>query len=167
MKTVKSKWMLGALLVSLAINLSIAGFVGAQWFRHSGFGPPQASLMFDRRAALSTLEEKERKEINRIWRSHRPELKEELRGFRKTKNSLSRLLSAEDVDEDAIKSVFSKMNSHRSAVENTLYSALLQTAQALPSENRQKFFWRGFKRWKNHHHAGKHGKTDRKKPDQR
>ncbi len=166
MKTAKSKWMLAALLISVAINLSIAGFVGAQWFRHSGFGPQQASMMFDRRAALSTLEEAERKEINQIWKSHRPELKEKLRDFRKSKNALSRLLSSQEMDEDAINSAFVTMNTQRNAVEGTLYSALLETAQALPPDDRKKFFWRGFKRWKSRHHSGKRFKSETQKQEQ-
>ncbi|OUR80708.1 hypothetical protein A9Q83_00240 [Alphaproteobacteria bacterium 46_93_T64] len=159
MKTVKSKWMLIALLVSVAINLSIAGFVGAQWFRHSGMRASQTSLMFDRRAALSTLEDTEKKNINQIWKAHRPELKEKLRNFRHSKRTLSKLLSANHVDEATINAAFAEMAEHRNKVEGTLYSALLETAQALPPEKRKKFFWRGFKRWKNRHHMNNHFKS--------
>jgi uncharacterized membrane protein len=147
----KSKILWIALIASVAVNMSILGFVGAQWFRHSEEGSKNTGLAFDRRAALSTLEKSEKKEIQKVWRAHRADLKQNVREYRKAKRKLSNLLSNDPLNEAKIKETFDRIQRSRNNIELALFKALTDTAHLLPPKKRSDFFTFGFKRWESRH----------------
>lgn len=147
MRVAKSTILKIALAVSLAVNVAVIAFVGSQWARHAEGKMLHGGFSFDRRAAIAAVDDSHKKNIKEIWRDYRPELRSSFRGYHKTRRELASLLSKEELAEKEITSQFYKMLSQRASIEQTLFAALLETAQYLPAEERQQFFKKGFKKW--------------------
>jgi|GEM_PF-3478815 len=154
MATSKSRILLIAFFISFAVNLAIGGFVATQWYRHKDFRGPQLGLTFDRHAAFSVLGEEEQKKINKIWRTKRTDMRERFKEYRKAKRTLSKLLSAKELDQEDVTQAYDDMTARRNAIEAILNTTLVETAKALPPEIRAKFFKSGFQRWKSRHKRG-------------
>ncbi|MEH6404875.1 MAG: periplasmic heavy metal sensor [Sneathiella sp.] len=150
----KSRILLIAFLISMAVNLSIGGFVAAQWYRHKDMKGPQIGLTFDRKAAFEVLEEDEQKKIDKIWRANRSDMRENFKEYRKAKRTLSKLLSAKKLDQEDVTEAHDIMMKRRNAIEAVLNLTLIDTAKALPAEKRAQFFKSGFQRWKSRHERG-------------
>lgn len=150
----KSKLLIVALVTSLAVNLAIVGFVGAQWLKHGGKPGPQIGLTFDRHAAFAVLDEKKKKQVKEIWRQHRPDIRSNFLEYRHAKRLLSSLLTAEELDKDAIEAAHEAMLNERNEIEKILNMTLIETAEILPPEKRELFFKTGFQRWQSRHHGG-------------
>lgn len=148
----KSKLLVIALTVSLAVNVAVAGFVAAQWFRHGGPPRMQTGLMFDRHAAFSVLDDVGKQQIGEIWLENRPLVRSGFKNYRQAKRHLSNLLSAQDLDREAIGKAHLEMMNGRNEIEKTLTATLLKSAELLPPETRVEFFKTGFQRWKSRHH---------------
>ncbi|MBE7635490.1 periplasmic heavy metal sensor [Sneathiella sp. P13V-1] len=155
MKMGKTRVLTILLIASIGLNIAGAAFVGAQWYRYNVKSARSGELTFDRRAALSSLEKSEKKQIRAIWNYHKPYFKDEVRDFREAKRILSDSLSAENLDDTEIKEAFDVLISSRQNVEKRLFTILYESARLLPPEKRETFFNRGFKRWSDRHHKFK------------
>jgi len=146
----KSKGLKYALIASIAINLGIVGFVGAQWYQHGKSRGGHPGMMFDRRAAMEELGEAKRAEVRSIWQTRRDRVREEMKNYIHESRNLAELMVAETLDLEAINETQQKMLDYRRQADSTLFETLLQTAQTLDLQERKQFFGSGFKRWKNH-----------------
>lgn len=152
---VKSKKWAILLLISVTFNVLLAGFVGAQWYRHKIRPNPAGDMIFDRRAALSTLEKAEKKEVRALWKAQKDLFRQDIHEFRAAKKRLGLLLSAEKLDQMALDQTFEELAAARYNIEKRLYLLLNETAETLPPDLRQDFFRRGFKGWTDRHDHGK------------
>ena len=146
----KSKGLKYALIASIAINLGIVGFVGAQWYQHGGSRGGHPGMMFDRRAALEELGQDKRGEVRSIWKARRDRVRGEMKNYIHESRNLAALLTAETLDLEAINETQQKMLAYRMQADTTLFETLLQTAKTLNVQEREQFFGSGFKRWKHH-----------------
>ncbi len=146
----KSKGLKYALIASIAINLGIVGFVGAQWYQHGKSRGGHPGMMFDRRAAMEELDKDKRAEVRSIWQTRRDRVREEMRNYILESQNLAGLMVAETLDLEAINKTQQKMLNYRRQADSTFFETLLQTAQTLTLQERKQFFGNGFKRWKHH-----------------
>ncbi len=150
----KSKAFKIILIASLALNIAAIAFVTTQWVRHSHRGE-NGGLLFNRHAAMSTLESPSKKKVVTLWKSKRDEMRVEMKAFRKNHRELAKLLSQPELDEAQIRAAQLRMTEHRAKAENLHFDILLQSAHLMSFEERQKFFKRGFRIWG---HNGPHRK---------
>ncbi|WP_025897733.1 periplasmic heavy metal sensor [Sneathiella glossodoripedis] len=134
-------------ILSLALNIAAIAFVTTQWVRHSHVRE-NSGMLFNRHAALSALENDRRSEVAGIWRSKRDEIREELKSYRKNNRKLARLLFRGELDDSEIRIAHTQMTTHRANAEKLLFELVLQSAQIMTEEERQKFFKRGFQNWR-------------------
>jgi len=149
---VKSKKWTILLLASFVLNIALVGFIGAQWYRYKIRPNPAGDMIFDRRAAMSTLGNSEEKQIKQLWKGQRDLFRQDIHSFRSAKRRLGLLLSAENLDQQALDQAFEELASTRYNIEKRLYLLLNETSKSLPPNARQDFFRRGFKRWSDRHH---------------
>ncbi|MCR9214059.1 MAG: periplasmic heavy metal sensor [Proteobacteria bacterium] len=134
-----------ALIVSVAVNLIIGGFVAAQWYDY-GFGKKRPKgTIFDRHAAMDVLKDDQRDQARKIWKDRRSLLKPHFKAYHQTRQQLASLLGAEALDESAINATYSDMIAKRMEIEGLLKQSLLEFARSLPPEQRAAFFAEGFK----------------------
>lgn len=139
-----------ALIVSLAVNLIIGGFVAAQWYDY-GFGKKRPKgTIFDRHAAMDVLKDDQRDMARKIWKDRRSLLKPHFRDYHQTRQKLAQLLGAEQLDEMAINAIYADMISKRMEIEGLLKQSLLEFARSLPPDQRAAFFEEGFRTPKRH-----------------
>lgn len=165
MTTAKRNWLIGALVVSVALNLAVAGFVGAKWAMRGAYSGHGSSISgFNRRAAFATLNEEQHTKIRSLWKSERKNFRSDFKAMRKSRRELRDLLSAAELDEAAIAKAFDIMAAQNEKIHMALQQVFIKVARALPAEDRKKFFTEGMKRHKKRH------KKDWKKnnaPDQK
>jgi uncharacterized membrane protein len=148
MTTAKRNWLIGALVVSLALNLAVAGFVGSKWLTRGIYGGGSSISGFNRRAAFATLDEDQHKQIRSLWKSERKNFRSDFKTMRKTRRELRDLLSAAELDETAIAKTFDMLALQNEKIHTALQDIFLKVAKTLPPEDRQKFFTEGMKRKK-------------------
>lgn len=152
MTTAKRNWLIGALMVSVALNLAVAGFVGTKWLTRGAYGGGGSSISgFNRRAAFATLNEEQSKQIRALWKSERKNFRGDFKAMRKTRRELRDLLSAAELDEAAITETFNQLAAQNEKIHTALQQVFVKVAKALPAEDRQKFFTEGMKRRKRGH----------------
>jgi len=148
-----------ALVVSMAVNVVIGGFVAAQWYDHGFDKKRSRGATFDRHAAMDILPDSQRMEVRKIWEVRRKILRPHFREYGQSRRQLAALLSAEMLDEAAIDAAYVDMITKRIQIEELLKISLLQFAKSLPPEQRAAFFKEGFHAHKKHRKPGK-GKKD-------
>lgn len=139
-----------ALIVSLAVNVIVGGFITAQWL---GFGAGQTrpgGPLFNHRAAMSILEQGPQENVRKIWKARREVLRPYFKDYGQSRRHLAELLGAEKLDEDAINIAYSDMLAKRLQIEEMLKISLLEFANALPADQRAMFFNEGFRKHKKH-----------------
>jgi Spy/CpxP family protein refolding chaperone len=152
----KSKTFKIILIASLALNIAAIAFVTTQWVRHSHMRE-NSGMLFNRHAAMSALESPSEKKVVSLWKSKREEMRTEMKAFRQSNRQLAKLLSEPELDEMQIRAAQTKMTEHRANAESLHFEVLLQSAQLMSLEERQKFFKRGFRVWG---HNGPHRKKN-------
>ncbi|WP_169567160.1 periplasmic heavy metal sensor [Sneathiella limimaris] len=140
------------LIISLLINLMAIGFIGAQWFRHGHHKGGLGGMMFDRRAAMSTLDGSYRSTVHDIWHQRRDKIRGEIRNIIAHNHKLAELLSEDPLDEDAIAREYDNIVQYKRLAENTFFTTLLETAKSLSPDQRKAFFGEGFPRWSRWRH---------------
>ncbi len=101
----RSKWALGVLIGSLALNLALAGFiVGKQSNPRVEYDPTRAFPRWSR-----TLSEERRHAIRPILREHRLSFKPRARTLRDQHQALRDAISAEPYDSEVLRTVLNQM----------------------------------------------------------
>ncbi|WP_169543402.1 periplasmic heavy metal sensor [Sneathiella aquimaris] len=144
MTTVKSRWLVIALVLSLGINLAIGGFFFSRTFWHNYKSHSHASFSFDRRAALNQLDNENRNKIKQLWRDQRPAMRDDFRSYRRVKQQVANLMGEDPLDLVAIENAQKELVKRKSRIEQSVYATLFLTAKALPADQRKRFFEEGF-----------------------
>ena len=143
-----AKWLLLALLLSLAVNLFVGGILVGRWFRDQ----PTASLsteaslpqrgqrpllaMFQR--ITRKLEPEERRLFHDAVLSYRAELRSAFRGVRQARRTLRRTLRAEPYDRQALEAALAELRARKDIFEKTLHSAALDGIERLSPAGRRR-----------------------------
>jgi uncharacterized membrane protein len=139
------------LLVSLAVNLGLIGFLGGQWLTHGGHGGPPG-ISFNPHAAFKTLPTEDEALVREIWQRHRPEFSRNFRQMRQARREVKDLLMTEPLDRQAIDLRQAQISGYRQEIDAIVGRTLLETAETLPPHRRRAFFEAGFAR--SRHHGG-------------
>jgi uncharacterized membrane protein len=143
-------WLSLLLMVSLAVNLVMAGWVMGMR-RHPAFqemndeGRPPF--------ARGLTENKNRKGVNlppqakELLENHRPRMKEKWRAMREQRKVIESLLAAETIDKPALEAALQELAERNRALQQEGHSLLLEMAETLPPEERKALI-RHFSRYK-------------------
>ena len=125
----------GILVVSLAFNLFVAGFLFARWLRpipeRSGW--PMAGVMrgFERLPAAK------REQLRRLTRAHRQTLREKITRLRQARTEAARRLEADPFDPRALEQTLARIRTLSGEVQREVQDMLLVAAEALPPDARR------------------------------
>ena len=143
-----AKWLLLALLLSLAVNLFIGGILVGRWFRDQPVESlrTEASLAQQNQrpvfAMFQRISRKLNSEERRLFRdavvSHRAELRSAYRGVRQARQALRRTLRAEPYDRQALEAALAELRARKDTFERTLHRAALDGIERLPPAGRQR-----------------------------
>jgi uncharacterized membrane protein len=131
-----NKWLIGALVASVVLNLLLAGFVIG---RLSGFGPPPAfgpdpTAGFVR--LLGFLPEDRRSGITPTLRSHLGEMMPMLRSVRGDQHAVIAALTAEPFAPEALARALAELRTHLTAVQVASHESFVAMAGQLTAEER-------------------------------
>ncbi|WP_373086066.1 periplasmic heavy metal sensor [Sneathiella sp.] len=151
----KSRILSLALIVSLAVNVIIGGFIATQWIDYGMGKKHHGGYHFDRRAAVATLGDKEKGEFQEIWDTRRDLLRPYFRDYGQNRQKLAELFSADTLNLAEIEATFSSMIDTQMQIEKLLHVTLLEIAKTLPPDHREAFFKEGYRSLKKHRKADK------------
>lgn len=144
MKISRQKLLSAALILSVAVNILIGGFVIAQWIDHGPGKRHGGKFHFDRHAAVSVLDESQREELEEFWKERRQNIRPYFKEFRDYRQNLAKLFSAEELDLVAINQTYSDMIAKQLQIESYMQAAMLELVKKLPGDKRAAFFEKGF-----------------------
>lgn len=131
-----NRWLLIALIASVAANLGLAGFVTG---RLSAAGPVPAALdpslgMF---RVLRELPEPRRDALRPAFREHFRGLRSELREMRAAQQRINRTLTAEPFDAEALDAALAGFRNALLASQEANHRLLVGTARVMTAEERR------------------------------
>jgi len=129
-----SKWtkVLGvALVVSLALNFFLAGWMGARMI-HGDMGHDRWSIT----RLVRDLPEDQRGAVLDIFERHREQIRGVMDTMRDTRREVADILMAEPYDPDAAAQALAELRSESAAMQESMHAALLEAAANLPPEAR-------------------------------
>ena len=144
MKISRQKILSAALIVSLAVNIIIGGFVITQWIDRGPGKPRHDRFHFDRRAAITVLDESQQKKFEDLWKERHRNLRPYFKEFRRYREKLAELFGAETMDLAAINQTYADMIAKQIQIESYLQASMLEIAKMLPEDKRAAFFKEGF-----------------------
>ena len=144
MRISRQKILSAALVLSVAVNLIIGGFLITQWIDHGGDKRRHGKFHFDRREAVSILDEKEQEKFRQLWKDNRGSLRPFFREFRQHRETLAELFSAETLDLVAINQTYADMIATQIQIESFIQASMIELAKSLPEDKRAAFFEKGF-----------------------
>jgi uncharacterized membrane protein len=134
----KSKWVYGLLIVSVALNIFVFGvWIGKGALTVSG-KPPPPRLEFSIREITRQLPPEARKDVHRFMRSNRKQLRETFRERRETEKLIRKLLSADVVDKEALRAALDAHTSHSIRLQAPVREVLLGSVADLDKDLRKK-----------------------------
>jgi uncharacterized membrane protein len=140
-----------ALLVSIAVNVLLAGIVIGRWVDHdSRDGGPR----FDRRAAHEALSPAGKEIADEIWQQRRPLLREKFKAVKDARRALEAELKADQVDRAKLEAAQAALSAAWAEARAEMAEGMTDLAVALPAEDRKAYFEKG----------KKHRKHDRRTP---
>jgi uncharacterized membrane protein len=139
-----------ALIVSLGINLFLAGMIVTSAIYHKGgrggwAGPGRAYPHWTARRAL---EGQSREKVDAIWKEARPDLRMRLREVRRARREIRRQLRADTLDRPALDRAFEALRNSSNAAHNAMHVLIGRIAETLSAEERRSYFKR--RHWRRH-----------------
>lgn len=144
MKISRQKLLSAALILSLAVNIIIGGFVITQWIDHGAGKRHGGKFHFNRHAAVSVLNDSQREELEQFWKERRRNIRPYFKEFRDYRLNLAKLFSAEELDLVAINQTYSDMIAKQLQIESYMQASMLELVKKLPGDKRAAFFEEGF-----------------------
>jgi uncharacterized membrane protein len=132
-----------SLLLSLAVNLFLAGMLVSQWLivgpqRHERPRPP-----FDRMAAQAALSEPYRAVVDGIWAEHHQALRGKRKEIFALRRAIREHLVAETLDPVAFDHAYRALHATSLDRRSALHATLTKIATTLPLEDRRRYFKAG------------------------
>ena len=128
----KSTKVLGVVLViSLALNFFLAGWIGAR-FVHGFDGHPRWSIT----RLVRDLPDDQKQAVMAIFESQRDQIRSVMDDMHDTRREIADLLMAEDYDRKAVAKALAKLRADSAAMQESMHAAFLEAAADLPPEAR-------------------------------
>ena len=153
MITLSKRGLAITLIVSLAVNLFLAGLiVTAVVYHKRGGGWAGHDHPFPHRIARRVLEGESRRKVDAIWREARPGLRMRIREVRRARRDIRRLLHADAIDRPALEKAFAAMRARSTGAHNAMHGVIGRIAETLNAEERRSYFrrhrWRRYRRFR-------------------
>jgi len=130
------KWMISGLVLSVTLNLALAGFVAGRLFEPR-MGPPRMDPSLAFFPALRELPEARRQELRPIMREQFRHARSDMRRMRDAQRSVHGALTAEPFSEAELTDALAGFRTALLASQEGSHAALVRLAQALtPAERR-------------------------------
>lgn len=139
-----SKIIYGILLVSLALNLFLAGVFVPQILRPHPprpFGPPDR---FNLEAARDALGDEHQQIVDEIWGGFKDNQKTKFKDVLRLRQNIQDLLLAEEFDAAAFEALSRNAYSSGDLMREEMLAAMIELGSTLPAAERQKYFRAGF-----------------------
>ena len=128
------------LVLSIALNLFLAGVLVSQWFGATSmkkFGP------FNHQAAAEALNEEDRETVDRIWTQSRGKIRDRLFKARELRAQIRTELTADVVDKPALEGSFDDLRDTMTSIADDIFATIVQIAETLPLSERRQYFEAG------------------------
>lgn len=132
------------LLVSLAVNLFLAGALFTHILRPGPDRPMPPPERFDMAAARDALDPEYRRVIDQVMLDLRSQGVDSFREMFELREQLRDILMAEDFDQQAFNDVYGKILDTEGQMRDSLQGVIAEIAAELPPDQRRKFFRAGF-----------------------
>jgi len=139
-----------ALIVSLGVNLFLAGMIVTAVVTHKGGGRSWANegRPFPHWTARRTLKGPSRDKVDAMWREARPDLRMRIREIRAARREVRRQLRAETIDKAALERAFTDLRTSTANAHQAMHTLIGRIAETLSAEERQNYFRR--RHWRRH-----------------
>jgi uncharacterized membrane protein len=151
MKISRQKFLSAALILSVAVNILIGGFLITQWLDRGPGKRHGDRFHFDRHAAVAVLNDEERETLKEFWKERHRNIRPYFKEFRSYRERLADLFSADELDFVAINQTYADMIAKQLQIESFMQASMLELAKSLPEDKRAAFFKEGFvppKKWR-------------------
>ncbi len=146
-----SKWVIGGLVLSIALNLFLGTYLVSRWRQPDPFSIfPKIPV----HKLMKSLPEDQRDEVEVLWRARKPELHKQFRAMREAQVRLQEVLKAETPDRVALDNAFDDLRAVRSQLEHTMQGAFVDVIMILPPDARQELSMRWYRPKGKHKHDG-------------
>ncbi len=135
-----------ALFVSVAVSLFLAGMLATLLVRGDGDGRHQRFSRFDREAAVATLSTDGQQIVREIWQKRAETIRDAAKTRRALRREMRELLLADAFDSTRYAALSEEFHRSSAVMYRSLRAAIGETAAALTSADRKKYFTSGFKK---------------------
>ncbi|MDO8423136.1 MAG: periplasmic heavy metal sensor [Parvibaculum sp.] len=138
------RWLGPAFLVSLGINLFLAGMIATSAYSHRGGphsergGGPMSAMFGDVRGAKSDMSEEDRKVMRDIMVGQFKIIRPYLVEMDKSRKDLAAIIGASPYDAAKVKAGFERIDAARSNVANVMSEAMIKGFGEMSDEQRQR-----------------------------
>jgi uncharacterized membrane protein len=137
------RWLAGAFIVSLALNLLILGIVGGAAWRWRTYGPPSPDMMGGFAAFASHLPAERRRDLAPVLEPQRAEIKRLRMSMREARDAANRVMTVEPFDPVAFAAAHSRVLDVQIALRRAEQTALVTAISKLTAEERRSLqIWR-------------------------
>jgi uncharacterized membrane protein len=131
-----SKWLIGALVLSLVANLVLAGFLLGRTTTYAAparMGPDPAAMYF---RALGFLPEERREQLMPIVRKHMVEIRPEIRETRRHIRGMFEVLVAEPFDAEAMRAQLAELRRLHAITQTESHASFVELLSEMSPEER-------------------------------
>lgn len=129
-----NRWLILALLISLGINLLVAGVV----IGRNIDGPHPARMHFE--WLMNEVDEETRHKLRKNMHEQMKASREERRALRQAQKSLHQAIIAEPFDEQTLKSAMTEVRAASAELQQTMHEHMAENLKTLSPEERLKVF---------------------------
>ncbi|HEY8351963.1 MAG TPA: periplasmic heavy metal sensor [Sphingomonadales bacterium] len=148
-RTGNGKPMRIVLVLSLALNLLLLGFLAARaLFPEPRLVGPHVALHH----AMEELSPEAQEVVRNTMRAHGKNLRAHMRELRQAKAELQDLLGTDPLDEAAVADVLRQIRRHNGAIQEEIHEATLEIARELPVDERRHLNLRWGEHIRKHEH---------------
>ncbi len=132
----KRNWLIAGLAISLAINLTLAGYLLGRSVPGAK-GPPLADPGHWLGASLGVLPKHRRAELSGPLRGQMRGIGRDLRRLRDLRADISRAVRAQPLDRDALETSLAAFRAELAAIQARSHETLVKALQAMTAEERK------------------------------
>jgi uncharacterized membrane protein len=132
-----SKWLIGALVISLVANLVLAGFLLGRTTSHAGptrIGPDPAAMYF---RLMGFLPEQRREELMPVVRRHLDDIRPQIRETRQRLRGMFEALVADPFDADTLAAEMAELRRLHAITQAESHRYFVELVSAMSHDERQ------------------------------
>ncbi len=154
--TVKKSWIKILLIVSLGLNLAVAGLaIGATIRHHKGGMAGTVSSNFSMRGFMHALPENKREEVHKYFKQHRGKIRANRQAIFEAMVEIHQVILAKPFDEPALNAAFDAQRARVSNVTKDAQTAFVAIIAGMSDKEREDFvktLEEQRRKWQNKHH---------------